>query len=101
MDSLSKKIDEYVDKIKAQFEGKIDLEGQRLAEKWNQIIILSSAIIAFLVGYFSQSMMLTFGIYGVGVFISLLVVVPPWPCYNKNPIKWLPKQTSSTGKSKS
>ncbi|EGG04187.1 uncharacterized protein MELLADRAFT_108689 [Melampsora larici-populina 98AG31] len=97
MDSLTKTIDGYVDQLKSKLEGKIDFEGQRLAEKWNQIIILSFAVIAFGLGYIGQSMMITFGVYAVGVVIALLVVVPPWPCYNRNPVKWLPKNSASNG----
>lgn len=25
-----------------------------------------------------------------GTALTFLLVVPPWPFYNKNPVKWLP-----------
>ncbi|CAH7667580.1 microsomal signal peptidase 12 kDa subunit-domain-containing protein [Phakopsora pachyrhizi] len=90
MDSITKKIDCVVDSVKAKLEGTIDFEGQRKAEYWNQVILISTTIVSFVVGYILQSMQVTFAIYGVGLLVCLLVVVPPWPCYRKNPIQWLP-----------
>ena len=90
MDALSKAIDGYVDQLKATFEGKIDFEGQRKADQLNNLILSLTTVIALVAGYALQSMLLTFGIYGAGFLTALLVVVPPWPCYNKNPVNWLP-----------
>ncbi|KAG0140165.1 hypothetical protein CROQUDRAFT_665564, partial [Cronartium quercuum f. sp. fusiforme G11] len=84
-------IDGWVDALKAKLEGKIDFEGQRAAEKYNQIILSIGTFIAFVVGYILQSMVATFSIYAAGLVIALVVVVPPWPCYNKHPVAWLPK----------
>ncbi|PLW34552.1 hypothetical protein PCASD_12917 [Puccinia coronata f. sp. avenae] len=90
MDSIPKVIDGYVEKITAMFEGKIDFEGQRKADKLNNWILSLTTVVALIAGYVLQSMLLTFGIYGAGFLTALLVVVPPWPCYNKHPVSWLP-----------
>lgn len=101
MDALTKIIDDYVDKLKAKFEGKIDFEGQKRADRFNSYILISSTVIALIAGYVLQSMILTFGIYGAGVLASCLVVVPPWPMYNQHPVTWLPslKQQGKVKKS--
>jgi signal peptidase complex subunit 1 len=25
-----------------------------------------------------------------GTLLTFLIIIPPWPFYNKNPVKWLP-----------
>jgi signal peptidase complex subunit 1 len=47
-------------------------------------------IVAFLVGYFAQDIRMTLYVGLVGAALTFLVVVPPWPFYNKNPEGWLP-----------
>jgi len=32
-----------------------------------------------------------------GTALTFLVVVPPWPFYNKNPEDWLPSHTATSG----
>ncbi|MBW0477978.1 hypothetical protein O181_017693 [Austropuccinia psidii MF-1] len=99
MDELSKIIDGYVDRLKASLEGKIDFEGQRKVERLNQIILSVTAALAFVVGYLAQSMLLTYGVFGAGFLTALLVIVPPWPVYNRHPVAWLPS-LKATGKIK-
>ncbi|KAI8580314.1 hypothetical protein K450DRAFT_237895 [Umbelopsis ramanniana AG] len=66
----------------------IDFEGQRLAELISQVILTISAIVGFLYGYVQQSLEATIMIFGIGFAITLLVTLPPWPFYNRNPVKW-------------
>jgi len=47
-------------------------------------------IIAFLVGFAQQDIKLALYIGLAGTALTFLVVVPPWPFYNKNPEDWLP-----------
>lgn len=49
-----------------------------------------SQAITFLVGYFLQDIKLTLQLGLGGSVLTALVVVPPWPFFNKNPVKWLP-----------
>lgn len=32
--------------------------------------------------------------WAIGVFLTILVCVPPWPMYSKHPIKWRPARFS-------
>ena len=66
----------------------MDFKGQQLANKRGNTGIVISAVLAFFVGYFMQDLMMTLYVYAVGVFVTLVVVAPNWPAYNKDPIKW-------------
>lgn len=46
--------------------------------------------ISFVVGYFLQDIKLAVFIALGGTALTFLIVVPPWPFYNKHPVKWLP-----------
>ncbi|CAP68912.1 uncharacterized protein PODANS_7_8740 [Podospora anserina S mat+] len=90
------------------FEGQIDFEGQKLVENlvnislsivgvrfyhnplFQQTALTSPQAIAFLVGYFLQDIKLAVYIGLAGTAATFLLTVPPWPIYNKNPVKWLP-----------
>lgn len=52
-------------------------------------VALSQAI-AFFVGYFLQDIVLALKLGLAGTVVTFLVVVPPWPFFNRNPVKWLP-----------
>lgn len=47
-------------------------------------------VISFIVGYFLQDIKLAVFVALGGTALTFLVVVPPWPFFNKNPVKWLP-----------
>lgn len=47
-------------------------------------------IISFLVGYLQQDIKLAVFIALGGTALTFLIVVPPWPFFNKNPVNWLP-----------
>lgn len=67
----------------------IDFKGQEVAESYINYILYSSIPVSFLVGLISQE--LKYCVYSFGGFIilSLLVVLPNYPFYNKNPVNWL------------
>ncbi|KAK0452921.1 microsomal signal peptidase 12kDa subunit [Desarmillaria tabescens] len=71
-------------------EGKIDFEGQRLAEQMSRIYLIAVTAISFIVGFVLQSLQTTFILYGVSVFVLALIVVPPWPMFNRHAVTWLP-----------
>ncbi|GAB5587585.1 Signal peptidase complex subunit 1 [Umbelopsis nana] len=52
-------------------------------------------IVGFLYGYAKQSLEATIMIFGVGFVITLLATLPPWPIYNRKPVKWLPVASES------
>lgn len=68
----------------------MDLVGQRLAEQILMWIIISFAVVSFLVGYSQGDFALMAKINFVGLVLVLLAVVPDWPWFNSHPIKWLP-----------
>ncbi|WFD37373.1 uncharacterized protein MJAP1_000317 [Malassezia japonica] len=73
--------------------GAIDYQGQLLAEKINQRLLISGAILAFIVGYACDNLALTMYTFGAFFALSLLVCVPPWPMYNRCHVQWLPSTT--------
>ncbi|XP_031557257.1 signal peptidase complex subunit 1-like [Actinia tenebrosa] len=66
----------------------MDFEGQKLAEKLFHIIILSFGIVGFVWGYCIQQFGATVIFLFAGFFVSCLVVLPPWPCFRRNPLVW-------------
>ncbi|EFX00141.1 microsomal signal peptidase [Grosmannia clavigera kw1407] len=67
-----------------------DFEGQRLCDSLATILLSAVAAIAFLVGYVLQDIKLSLFIALGGTALTFLVVLPAWPFFNKNPVKWLP-----------
>ncbi|KAL9932291.1 hypothetical protein V8E36_008770 [Tilletia maclaganii] len=78
--------------IQKIIDGKIDFQGQRLADRIGQETIALFAAMGFLAGYSTESLQLTMLIYGAGVVLALIASVPPWPIYNKHPTTWLPNR---------
>jgi len=66
----------------------MDFEGQKLAERIFQIIILTSAIIGFAVGNYNQRFSFTVYILGIGFVLCCLITLPPWSMYRKTPLNW-------------
>ncbi|PWN89965.1 microsomal signal peptidase 12 kDa subunit [Acaromyces ingoldii] len=87
-----------MDQIKKALEGKI---GQRLADRINQETVVMGAIVAWLVGYFVDSLYITMLIFGASVVAALVACVPPWPMYRKYPVVWLPNRPSNEKAAKS
>jgi signal peptidase complex subunit 1 len=46
-------------------------------------------VLAFIVGFIYQEIYFTLWILLAGVVLTALVIIPPWPVYNKHPEKWL------------
>ncbi|KAL1793440.1 hypothetical protein ACET3X_008422 [Alternaria dauci] len=88
--------DQLLEQARDAFEGQIDFEGQRLAEMLSTVLLGAAGIIAFIVGYLQQDIRLTLYIGLAGSALTFLVVVPPWPFYNKNPEDWLPPYNSAS-----
>eukprot|EP00882_Tetradesmus_deserticola_P012879 GHRQ01013651.1.p1 GENE.GHRQ01013651.1~~GHRQ01013651.1.p1 ORF type:complete len:110 (+),score=27.54 GHRQ01013651.1:192-521(+) len=70
--------------------GTMDFEGQRLAEQWLIKLLIVFAALGFLVGYLTANFALMTYITAAGVAITSLLVVPDWPCFRRQPLKWLP-----------
>jgi len=55
-----------------------------------RLIIVSAQAIAFIVGYALQDIKLALYIALGGTVLVFALVVPPWPFFNRHPVKWLP-----------
>jgi len=82
--------DQLLEQVREAAEGQIDFEGQRLAEGLATGLLAIVGAIAFIVGYFLQDIKLALFIGLGGTALTFLVVVPPWPFFNRHPVKWLP-----------
>ncbi|KAF2095150.1 microsomal signal peptidase 12 kDa subunit [Rhizodiscina lignyota] len=89
--------EELLEKARDYFEGQIDFEGQRLAENLNVGILVAIGAISFLAGYITQDIALTLWIGLAGTALTFLVVVPPWPFFNRNAVQWLPARSGGAG----
>eukprot|EP00842_Homolaphlyctis_polyrhiza_P004380 jgi/Hompol1/4943/HPOL_000463-RA len=49
-------------------------------------------LVGFFVGLAMQSITMALYIDAVGFAVIALLFVPPWPVFNKHPIKWLPRK---------
>ncbi|ETW76811.1 hypothetical protein HETIRDRAFT_328020 [Heterobasidion irregulare TC 32-1] len=68
-----------------------DFEGQRAVERISRNGLLALTAVSYVLGLALQSLRVTFGVFGLGIAVLLLVAVPQWPAYNKHPVRWLPK----------
>jgi signal peptidase complex subunit 1 len=57
---------------------------------------LTYQILAFLVGFMTQDILLSLYIGLAGTALTFLAVVPPWPFYNKNAEDWLPARSAAS-----
>ncbi|KYK61892.1 hypothetical protein DCS_03037 [Drechmeria coniospora] len=67
-----------------------DFHGQRRAENFATLLLALSGLLAFNIGYYYQDIRMAVFIGLGGTLLTFLLVTPPWPFYNKNPVKWLP-----------
>ena len=78
-----------MDTISEYLEFSIDFKGQEKAEgivhKSNYLINPISLII----GWLTQDLFLTVVSFLVQFAIVLVIVLPNWPLYNKNPVNWI------------
>ncbi|EEP79300.1 predicted protein [Uncinocarpus reesii 1704] len=82
-------MDEILGPLQDIFEGQIDFHGQWLAEILTNVLLVVFGAIGFIAGYIYQDVFVTVLIGAVGVLVTIFVVVPPWPIYNKHPEPWL------------
>lgn len=53
------------------------------------LALTSSQAIAFSVGYILQDIKLALFVELGGTALVFLAIVPPWPFFNKSPVRWL------------
>jgi len=92
--------DQLLDQVRELAEGQIDFEGQKLAELLATALLATVGAISFIVGFFLQDIKLALFIGLGGTALTFLLIVPPWPFFNRHPVKWLPvgrAETNSQG----
>ncbi|TVY87401.1 Signal peptidase complex subunit [Lachnellula willkommii] len=67
-----------------------DFEGQKLAELLATILLAAVGVISFVVGFLGQDIKLALYIGLGGTALTLALIVPPWPFFNRHPVRWLP-----------
>ncbi|EPQ30298.1 uncharacterized protein PFL1_02414 [Pseudozyma flocculosa PF-1] len=73
-------------------DGKIDFEGQRLAERIYSEMLIIISVVGLVMGFMMQNMLVTLSMFGLALVFSVLIVVPPWPFLNRYHMHWLPKR---------
>jgi signal peptidase complex subunit 1 len=80
--------DQLLDQVRDAVDGQIDFEGQKLVENVATGMLLVSGAAAFTSGYLLEDIRLA-GVVGLaGAALTFVATVPPWPVYNRNPVKW-------------
>ncbi|KAK1768512.1 microsomal signal peptidase 12 kDa subunit-domain-containing protein [Phialemonium atrogriseum] len=87
---------EILDQVRDVAEGQIDFEGQKLSELIVHVALSAVGALAFIVGYALQDIKLALYIGLGGTALVFVLVVPPWPFFNRNPVKWLPVGGAAT-----
>lgn len=57
----------------------------------------SFQILAFIVGFTLQNIYMTLWVGLGGAALAFLIVVPPYPFYNRSPERWLPGKSGMAG----
>ncbi|KAJ9628510.1 hypothetical protein H2203_002410 [Taxawa tesnikishii (nom. ined.)] len=78
-------MDTLLEQARSVWEGQIDFEGQRLADLLSTLLLSTAGFLAFIIGYVTQNIHNTLWIGLGGTAFTFLVVVPPWPFFNRNP----------------
>ncbi|KAF2404343.1 microsomal signal peptidase 12 kDa subunit [Trichodelitschia bisporula] len=89
--------EELLDKVRDAVEAQIDFDGQRLAELLYTVLLIASGVVAFIYGYATENVYNCLYAGLAGTALTFLVVVPPWPFFNKHPVTWLPSNKLSGG----
>jgi signal peptidase complex subunit 1 len=80
--------DQLLDQLRDAVDGQIDFEGQKLVELVATALLLVSGALAFIVGYVLEDIKLVGYIGFAGAALTFVVAMPPWPFYNKHPVRW-------------
>ncbi|KAJ2552139.1 hypothetical protein EV175_003429 [Coemansia sp. RSA 1933] len=76
--------------------GRIDFRGQRLASSLTTALLSLSGVAAFGVGLSMQQLSACFYTYAVGVVLTYMVVLLPWPFFKRAPTVWLARSRTSS-----
>ena len=79
----------------------MDYKGQDHAELVYQVILTAFGVVAFGWGYVEGDLTRSFHVWCVGLAIASVITLPPWPCFKRNPVKWLDKIPAAEPKKES
>lgn len=79
----------------------MDYQGQKLAELLLMRLIIALAAISFIVGYALGDFSLMCYVNAAGLALVCLVVLPDWPFFNRNGVRWLGALKPEAGDKKS
>jgi len=83
-------MDEILDQLRDVVDAPIDFQGQKLAALINYTLLTTFGFVSFLAGFITENVYYSLYVGLALTVLTMLVVVPPWPFYNKNPVAWLP-----------
>ena len=69
--------------------GGMDYKGQKLSEQIYLVLIPAVGSVAWVFGYLAQDFKTTFYGWLAGLVLAMLICVPDWPIFNRNPTPWL------------
>jgi signal peptidase complex subunit 1 len=75
--------------------GKMDYVGQGRANILQYMLMYGSGAVAFVYGFLTQSYLNTFRIIFATYVLTVLVTVPSWPFWNRNPVIFADQQKKS------
>jgi signal peptidase complex subunit 1 len=74
---------DILDSIKSVLEGPIDYESQKFTEDLTFKLLIACAAISSIAGFIAQDLKVLLLFFGLSVLVTLALVVPPYPGYNK------------------
>ena len=67
----------------------MDYKGQQLSEYIYYVLTILFGGIAWVYGYIHEDFGLTVYGWSVGLGLALILCIPDWPFFNRNPVRWL------------
>eukprot|EP00249_Psilotum_nudum_P005532 c18973_g1_i2 orf=137-511(+) len=69
-------------------------QNEAFRDVFMQYALITSAVVAVMTGYYMWSFKKMVIAYGVGVFLTMLVVVPDWAYFKRPPSEWIEPMAS-------
>lgn len=82
-------MDQIAAQINDLFEFPIDFEGQKKVDHIINLYVFVLALLSVLVGFVTQNLFLLLVTFASVLVVTLIIVLPAWPQYKKNPVQWL------------
>lgn len=79
----------------------MDYKGQQLSEQIYYVVTILFGAIAWIVGFVQKDFTLTVYGWAVGLAFAMIICIPDWPFFNRNPVEWLSEIQGAPTTSKS